>query len=194
MKRKEWETLSLRLTRYAFACTRGRSWADAENMSQEALADLIDPRTRSWDPEKQELFVYLGKHVRNQLAAARMSAFRRRMQSYLPDDGFDHDDAKDEPGQKLPPGVASPARAQDEMLIAAERDAMKMARIQKHFAKDQRALEVLALLERRVLTIAEHAEHLGCSHDEAFTARRRLAKFVSKLNEELNREDGENHG
>ena len=192
----QWKSLSLRLTRYAFACIRGRSWPDAEDFAEGAITNVLDPTTRSWNPaEEPDLWKHLARVVRTDIAAKRMRKLRHRETEYQDETHEAWDKSANE--ENLTAARASAPRVHgswqrpaDDALIAAQRDAERLEKIHQRFAKDKRVLDVLDLLMRRIDTIAEHAAHLDCTFDEAHSARRRLAKFVAKLEAEKDPERG----
>ncbi len=183
IKEADWGRIRLQLSRYAYACIRKRSWSDAEDFAHDAIVALVDPNTRSWDPTAEpDLFKHLGRLVRAAASAERKRPWRKREDSY--DENDDEDQAREE-GRRLGVALASSLEPAETRLIQAERDAGMLKRIHERFAKDARVLEVFALLEQRIDTIREQSEHLGCTFDEVWKARRRLAEFVAKVNKAL---------
>jgi len=55
-------------------------------------------------------------------------------------------------------------------------------------------LKVLELLEARIDTMAEHADHMACTISEARNARIRLAHHVKRIEKELDAEGEGSHG
>lgn len=172
----EWRKLSVRLTRYAFACVRYKSWHDAEDMAQEAITQLFDPEYKRWDPALcPDLFAFLARIVTG-LANNRWQKKKARKYVYI--GGADL-------AQHLPPEPPPQEALGDE-----HRGHVIMQTVHERAAKDELLLKVLGLLEARVDTTREHAEHIGCTMDEARSARRRLANLLKKIQAELDAQAG----
>jgi hypothetical protein len=193
-----WARISLQLTRYAFVCIKNRSWHDAEEYSQDAITDLIDPKTRTWDPATEpDLFKHLAKLVRGKVTAERMRRHRRRNHSYFEyeePDAVEKAEAEDNlmtARAMAPPAYASFAPRQDALLDVRETQEKELTRVREHFAKDQKVLKVLEMVENRIDGMQAQADHSGMTFDEVRSARRRLERFVEKMHQEPKAGSGE---
>jgi len=176
LRSADWEKLGVRLARYAFARTGRRSWQDAEDVAQLAIAQAFDPAYKRWDPTAEpDLFRYLGSLVNGIVSNLRQSHAETRVRPH------DHDQLA-----RVAPAVPSP-EAEVERGERAERT---VQRLRARAAADARVLEVLGFLESGIDTTREHAERLGCTMEEARSARRRLATHLAAVEREL---DAENH-
>jgi DNA-directed RNA polymerase specialized sigma24 family protein len=171
MEASEWRSLSLRLTKYARACLQ-KHWAQAEDVAQDAIADLFDPDIPGWDPEKHpDLFVFLAASVRA-LAMAQRRGYAETQRRRISEERM----------EKRGPTVEST----EAILARDERAYLIIERIRANMGtKDPKARSVLDLLEAQVFTMAEQAEHMGCTMDEVRSARRRLGTQIEKAKREV---------
>lgn len=179
----EWKNLSRRLTRYAFATIRHRSWHEAEDLAQSAFLAVIDPNTRSWDRGAQPAFFeHLASLVRVEASRRRMVHRRRRETEY-----------EEENEQGDTPETNPKTRSHEEELLHEERGRRVMAAIRERARGDEHLLKVLGLLEAGVDTMAEHAAHIGITLMEARNARVRLRRLVERIEKELDAQGEAKH-
>jgi DNA-directed RNA polymerase specialized sigma24 family protein len=177
LKQEEWHALSVRLTLYARVCLQ-RHQSHAEDVAQEAIADAFDPSLPdAWDLSVHpNAFSFLSALVRRIALAHRRGygeAKRRRIS----------DERMERRGGLV--------ESTEVTLARDERAYLVIQRIRQRIGtSDPNALAVLNLMEANVLTMAEQAEHLGCTLDEARSARRRLTTQIKNAEREVDAVDG----
>jgi hypothetical protein len=193
-----WERFSVRLKRYAFACLRHTSWADAEDISQTAFLQVIDPKLRTWNPETEpDLFTHLKALVRQEVSRRRMMFRRHRETPYEEEISDEKQSTAAEAG--VDESDATPANnpytpSHETTLLREERGGRILSLLRERYATDALMLKVLELLIARVDTTAEQAEHIGCTLVEVRNARVRLGDRVKRIEKELDAEGGSAHG
>ena len=173
LKKVAWGGVSKRLTAYASRClgAYGRL-ADAEEIAQEAIAQLYDPRYRRWDPVQQpDVFVFLAGLVKG------LVSNRRRVKGTTHERNTTH--------ERLARFSAPKGDTPEGLLARAEHGAKVAAGIRARLDGDALAREVLALTEEGVGTLAEQIELTGRPHAEVRNARRRLAVHADAVTADL---------
>jgi DNA-directed RNA polymerase specialized sigma24 family protein len=170
--------LRLRLTRYAFACLRGRSWDDAEDIAQGAMLRAVDPEYAAWDrAEEPELFRYLAAHAKSILENEYRTQRRRDRREVADREEVIEETA--EPPRRAPPHVRDfVARLFQELH-------------RRHGEKDPAIIRLAELLYDGVDARAEQAKALSCSLGEVVFVRRRLIRKAKEIREDLERIKGE---
>jgi hypothetical protein len=172
LREQDWGKLSVRLTRYAFACLRKKRWADAEDLAQEAIANAFDPKLPGWDPEVDpEVIDFLKRSVRELASIGR----KRRVRA---DEAADVLQAHEQERGHV--GTIEETFARNQRGFAI------VDRIRANVGtSDPRVLALLDLLLVHVDTMAEQAVHMDCTMDEVRSVRRRLGTQVKKAEREV---------
>lgn len=161
----EWRELSLRLAIY-FAHRLGpaASAADVEELTQECLRRVLDPRGPAWHPDRGSLRAFALRLARGMATNHRRKARRRRALAR----------ARALPGQQAPP----PDRAID---------AARALDLLRRRVSDDPAARVLleAMLDSGVYSTFELAALCHLTPRAVRNARRRLGRHIDKVREQI---------
>jgi len=169
----DWTKMSRRLTLAAHKLLRGKSWEDAEDLAQRAIAQLFDTASYAqWDREKHpDLFDHLAGVVVGLISNRRQLASRRNKS--LDDDQWD----------ELPGKAPTNEEALGDRELAAKTVEILGAELRAD--GDHDALRLLECFEDGVTEAAEQAERTGLPIAQIRNARKRFYRRTEELKRRL---------
>lgn len=172
VEKLEWDRLFTRLTRWAYVCTRRRSYELAEEIAQTALTQVLDPFYVEWDPEREpDLFDHLCNVARGIISN------RRRKRALAREVAIDAEALEDMPIA----GDANPERE-----LSSRQEANTLAdKLGTAFANDTLVTKIVALAVDGVTTPREQAEATGAPIEDVRNARKRLFRAAADVAREL---------
>jgi DNA-directed RNA polymerase specialized sigma24 family protein len=172
LRRQDWKRISAELTAFAWKRTRKRSWALAEDIAQEAIAQVW--ARGAWDPAKEPLIKNLARRVIS-LSANEWNRKRNRVEVALDDATADKKGSGDMPV--------------DERVAHREYAVIVHDHVIEHFADDEKVMTVVHFNKQGLVSATEMAEASGHPDEvhEFQEAKRRLRYYVDQLTEELSR-------
>jgi len=167
----EWGDISARLTATAHRLMRKRCpLADAENVAQAAICQVLDPDYKDWDPEKNTLFKHLESVAIGIIHNQYVNAGERMRKKAI--------DIAANP-------VASEAIAVDDEVASRETAARVFTALRKHFANKRLETSVVELFSRGVELPREQVEELGLPYMQVYGARSRVVEQAQRILAEL---------
>jgi hypothetical protein len=157
------------------------SYADSEDVSQGAILMVLERGHGGWDPVTQpDLFLHLAGLARR-LAAKLRSERRRHGQVGMNITALEL--AATEAEYTAP--------SAEELYITEQRKRRGMQAVRELVAKDTNPLttKVLDLLEQEVDTMRDQAAALGVTMMEVRNARQRIARYLAKVEAQLDAGD-----
>ena len=181
LRTQNWARVSKQLTMFAFRHTGKRSWANAEDLAQQAIADAY-ARADGWDPAKQPLMAHLCRRVWGLATNSyhhKRSSFEVAMQSALKSYGVSYDGGRKEIDAR------SSDDPLDEVVDRQRLAAAYRTQLAQRLAGDETAMLVLSLLLEGTDTPLDQAKASGVPHARLAEARRRVFHHAKKVSKEL---------
>jgi DNA-directed RNA polymerase specialized sigma24 family protein len=172
VEKLDWGEISARLTRYAYGAVRRRSHAQAEDLAQKAIMEVLDPMYMEWDPEREpDIFEHLKNVVRGAVSNLRQRRERRHVVAADLDVVADY--------------VAAEGPTPEDELAGAEGVATLEARLATMFDGDALVTKLIALAIDGTQTARDQAVACGVPIGEIRNARKRLFRGTAELAKEL---------
>jgi DNA-directed RNA polymerase specialized sigma24 family protein len=197
----DWAAMTRRLTAFAFLRTQKRSWQLAEDLAQEAIVRLLDPRYLEWDPAREpDLYQHLANLVRGLASNRRRTRgaweiplspamIAKNTGEDAPDAGSVENAAEhEEDGPARPPVHGAPRaleRGPEDQIIRRDLARARDERVAARFAGDGEVLRVFALAKEGTTSLADQAEAMGITMGQVQNARKRLLRGLAAIEQEL---------
>jgi predicted transcriptional regulator len=205
----DWRATTLRLTKFAHMRTKGVSWELAEDLAQEAITQLLDPRYMDWDPEREpELLEHLQNVVRGLASNRRRTAatsreiamsperLARRTGDDVPEAGSAERAMSGGEVEAAPARRRTSAGAQggaEERAVRRDIAAATARELAARFADDPDVLRIVALAKQGKASLSEQAEAMGITMQQVHNARQRLHRGLAAIQRELSGEQENDH-
>jgi hypothetical protein len=166
----DWADISARLTAYALRrLGRGAQIADAEDLSQRAILQLLDPDFKDWNPDVP-ILEHLRSTVNGLVRNDRQAAKRRKTVLGVEGDSIAR--------------LADPASLGD-FVASDDLSTKAQAELRKRFAGAALETKLIDLFAAGVDSCAEHARRVGEPYDVVYRARQRLLDEGARVLTEL---------
>jgi DNA-directed RNA polymerase specialized sigma24 family protein len=181
LRSQDWARIRKQLTNFAWRFTGRRSWENAEDLAQHAIADAY-ARRDGWDPAKEPLIGNLIRRVRGLVS----NEWRRKRNAFEVAMGITFQ-ARDGEGDDEDSNLdfASGEDAPDEVLDRRRLAKSYREGISQRILGDDVAMAVVALWLDGVTTPAEQAARSGFSEAQIAAARRRVFYHAGQVSKEL---------
>jgi DNA-directed RNA polymerase specialized sigma24 family protein len=166
---QDWESLSKRLTEFAWRKIHKTSWEDAEDIAQTAIRRAFDPKCQRWNPKAQpNIFWFLGNVVPGIIANNR----RKRRAGHV-ETLYDQDDL-----EELAPDAID---ATDDVMARRERARLIIEELKLQVATDRACAAVLLAYEEEIDAPAEQSQVAGLTMQAVYNARTKLRALAQKI-------------
>jgi DNA-directed RNA polymerase specialized sigma24 family protein len=183
LKGIDWISISQRLTKYALACIRGSSLADAEDLAQKAIAQLFDDGYEPWDPAKYpDVFDHLTSVVRG------LVSNRRRKRKRQKTDPIEKEYEDDEEERREREELRSNAPGPEERMRDRELAERAVEGAEAAFANDLPALALLECYQEGIDLPADQSARTGYDVDTLKNAGKRLKRKLDEIRSALESE------
>lgn len=175
-----WPEVGRKLTLFAHACIKRRSWEDAQDLAQQAIMQLYDDHHAPWDPTQEpDLFLHLADVVRG-LASNKRRVQETKRVRLVSEENWDAIE------DKVSAGGATPESA----LAAHQLVARTLSGLREKLkATDEDARVVVDQFALGNDEAKEQAAATGLSIEAVRSARRRVFHAVEIVREDLARDE-----
>ena len=173
----DWRDITARLTATAYRMMRKKApIADAEDVAQKAITQMLDPDYKDWDPSEGPLFEHLEKVAWGIVHTRFHSATEKRRA------------ALDEKRTRVLPTVGP---AVDDIVAAREIHDRVFAELRATFARKSLELSIVELFREGVHLPRDQVEEIDLSYRQVYDARWRVVQAARRILAELEKSHGE---
>jgi DNA-directed RNA polymerase specialized sigma24 family protein len=171
---QDWTSLTTRLTEFAWRNIARTSWEEAEDIAQDAIKQVYDPRYQRWNPKAQPNFFWFLGHLVNGLISNRRQKNRRNVVVL-----HDQEDLE----EMQPEAIG----ATDEVLARRQRASLIVAELERRAATDRGCAAVLAAFAREIDAPEEQVEATGLWLKAVYKARYKLRALALEIAQTFDR-------